>query len=140
MAARTVAGFVGAVALMLSVAGPSAAAWGTPGSGSGGGRAATLTPPAAVSASCSVVPTNGIDVSWSAVTPARPGTQYQVERSSNGGTTWTTITTTTGTTVRDTPTAQATYRYRVLSRLGQWASPAGPLTAPRTISLGLICG
>lgn len=122
-----------------AVGAAGAHAWTTPGAGAGSARAATLVAPTAVTARCSTLLPSGVDVAWTAGTPAVPGTRHVVARSADGGTTWTVLATTTATSLVDQPGLLGTYRYRVTAVVGGWSRAAAAPYPARTLTLGLLC-
>jgi titin len=72
-------------------------------------------------------------VSWQPVTAAGTPT-YTVQRSSDGGRTWVTVTTTTSTSITDSAlTANTSYSYRITAAFAGLSSAASPATATKTL-------
>ena len=67
---------------------------------------------------------NTVNLSWQANTTGSTPTGYQVQRSQDGGATWTTIDTVTGNSFSQTGLSNATYLYRVLAVNGTAVGPA----------------
>jgi hypothetical protein len=128
------------VPVLLAVAAPAwagPARWTVPAAGDGSARALSLTAPASVTASCSLLLPSGVELAWHAGATPVPGTTYTVQRSSDGGGTWTTLAVGAVSPVLDAPGVHGTYRYRVTARAGGWSQTAA--SAPRTITLALLC-
>ncbi|MCW2608814.1 MAG: hypothetical protein JWM15_60 [Cryptosporangiaceae bacterium] len=145
---RVAATVLVAAALAVSMTGSAGASWTASGFGTGGSRADTLAPPASVTSACGLldVGASSLTITW-----AKPsGTRFAaksvlVERSTDGGVSWTTITSVLSTVAGAAGsflfedvglTVLTTYHYRVTAVRGDWrASAPAP---PRTIALGLL--
>ena len=90
----------------------------------------TPTPTPTVSAPNQVTNLSGnvtgstVNLAWQANTTGSTPTGYQVQRSQDGGATWTTIDTVTGNSFSQTGLSNATYLYRVLAVNGTVVGPA----------------
>jgi hypothetical protein len=112
-----------ALALTLLVpAGAAGAAWSAAGTGTATAGAATLGQPG-ITATCNGV--DAIDVAWT--TPAgAPVASFALDRSTDDGLTWTTITSVTATgaasySYTDAALAEATYVYRAIGTTQAWS-------------------
>lgn len=106
---------VALAATLLVPAGAAGAAWAAGGTGTASAAAAVLPQPV-VTATCNGV--DAIDVVWS--TPA-PVAGFALERSTDGGATWTAIATGATSSYTDAALAEATYVYRVTGTTQGWS-------------------
>ena len=130
-----------AAVLTLGGAGAASAAWSSSARGSTTVAARQLPLPA-TSATC-VDPTS-LDVSWTTSASAPVVQSFLVERTIDGGATWTAVTTVTATTATsythsETALVAGTYAYRVRADNGLWRAQ-GPASATRTLTAAGLTG
>ena len=144
---RVAATVLVAVTLALSTAGPAGAAWTVRSAGGGAAKADVLAAPANVKSECGLLNVGAfsLKVNWSKPVGVRVAAdRYLIERSTNGGATWTeagsvlgTAVDTTGTIFEDVGLSLlATYHYRVTAVKGNWRTSV--VAPPRTVVLGLL--
>jgi len=123
------------LSLVLGLPTTALAYWTTTGSGQRTAPTATLAPPASVTAT-STTGSNSATITWSA-SPSGAPTGYRVERSANGGGSWTTACAQasypTAGSCTDSALANGTYQYRVVALKGSWTAPLAA-TNPITIT------
>jgi hypothetical protein len=144
---RVAATVLVAVTLALATAGSAGAAWTVRGAGGGAAKADVLPPPANVDSACGLLNVGGfsLKVDWSKPVGVRiAADRYLIERSTNGGATWTvagqvlgSAVSTAGTIFEDVGLSLlATYHYRVTAVKGNWRRSV--VAPPRTVVLGLL--
>jgi hypothetical protein len=139
--------FTVAIVVLLAGAGAAAAYFtAAPGSQAAGGSVGALSAPSGISASSTSTP-GAVSVGWSAPsTPNGTSPSYVVQRSSNGGTTWTgaggncpTVSGSfTSTTCTDAGRAAGTYKYRVTGYWQSWTATSS--SASVTLAYGPASG
>lgn len=118
---------VGLATALLVPAGAACAAWAADGTGTAAAGAAVLPQPS-VSATCRGVDT--IDVVWTTSAGA-PVAGFAVDRSTDGGATWTTLTTVpadgaASSSYTDAALAEGSYVYRVTGTVQSWSVVSAP--------------
>ncbi|MDQ1676415.1 MAG: hypothetical protein QOC93_1559, partial [Actinomycetota bacterium] len=92
---RVAATVLVAAALAVSMTGSAGASWTASGFGTGGSRADTLAPPASVTSACGLldVGASSLTITWAKPSGTRfAAKSFLVERSTDGGVSWITIT------------------------------------------------
>ncbi len=113
------------LSLVLGLPTSALAYWTTTGSGQRTATTATLAAPASVTAT-STAGSNSATITWTA-SPSGAPTGYRVERSANGGGSWTTACAQasypTAGSCTESALANGTYQYRVVALKGSWTAP-----------------
>lgn len=109
------------VAVLIGVAPPAAAAWGSTASGSATARSATLSPPSGLIATCGTGAAAATVVLTWTVTPTPWADGYEVARGALPGI-YTTTASVTSTSYTSPSLATGTYVFAVRATKGQWRS------------------